>query len=139
LKLAYFKYLFYFIICIFISCKKSRNNENTSIKNNDHNNAKTTIAHEIKKAEIPLKVYKIRDYVKKYGKSIDGYVGGRKFKNLEKRLPILNKKGKKINYQEWDVNPRKKGKNRGKERLVTGSDDVDYYTNDHYQSFITLE
>jgi len=36
------------------------------------------------------------------------------------------------------VNPRMPGKNRGPERLVTGSDGSAYYTADHYKSFIKI-
>jgi ribonuclease T1 len=50
-------------------------------------------------------------------------------------LPKIGKNNKRINYREWDVNPKIEGKNRGKERLVTGDDDSAYFTNDHYQSF----
>jgi ribonuclease T1 len=67
-----------------------------------------------------------------------GYVGGRKFKNLERKLPIIDNKHLKISYQEWDINRKIAGKNRGTERLVTASDGSDYYTNDHYKSFQKL-
>ncbi len=65
-------------------------------------------------------------------------MGGRIFKNLEKKLPKNDVSGKKIFYQEWDVNKKTKGKNRGRERLITGSDGSDYFTNDHYQHFVKL-
>ena len=32
------------------------------------------------------------------------------------RLPRRDKRGKSIKYQEWDVNPKIQGKNRGAER-----------------------
>ena len=43
--------------------------------------------------------------------------------------------GRPINYQEWDVNRHVPGKDRGAERLVTGSDGSAYYTSDHYRTF----
>jgi ribonuclease T1 len=89
-------------------------------------------------SKIPKKVLKVRDYVRKYNHAMNGYVGGRKFKNLEKLLPITDSNQTRIAYQEWDVNPKTKGKNRGKQRLVTGSDGSDYYTADHYNSFIEI-
>lgn len=85
--------------------------------------------------EIPSKVYEVLSYIKSNGKAIEGYVGGRRFGNYEKLLPQEDEDGKKIKYQEWDVNPKIKGKNRGTERIVTGSDGKSYYTNDHYRTF----
>ncbi len=85
--------------------------------------------------EVPAKVIKVLKYIEESGEAPEGYVGGRKFKNLEQLLPKTDKNNKRINYREWDVNPKIEGKNRGKERLVTGDDESAYFTNDHYQSF----
>lgn len=87
---------------------------------------------------IPSKVYQTLAYIRQYDRAPDGYVGGRKFGNYEKHLPQATSEGKRINYQEWDVNPKKKGKNRGAERLVTGSDDRAWFTRDHYNSFVEV-
>lgn len=89
--------------------------------------------------KVPSKVYSVIEHIKKFQQAPDGYVGGRQFMNYEKLLPQFDANGNKISYQEWDVNPKIEGKNRGKERLVTGSDGKAYYTNDHYQSFIEVE
>ncbi|MDI9876019.1 ribonuclease domain-containing protein [Flectobacillus rivi] len=89
--------------------------------------------------EIPSKVYEVLSHIKSNGKPIDGYVGGRKFGNYEKLLPREDEEGRKIQYQEWDVNPKVEGKNRGTERIVTGSDGKAYYTNDHYRSFQVIQ
>lgn len=88
---------------------------------------------------IPEKVYKVIEYIKKYDKAPDGYVGGRQFMNYEKLLPQTDENGNKIRYREWDVNPKIEGKNRGKERLVSSEDGIFYYTNDHYQSFTEVK
>jgi guanyl-specific ribonuclease Sa len=88
-----------------------------------------------KKPEFPEKVLKVLEYVDKYGKPMDGYVGGGNFGNFEKHLPQTDDKGRRIKYREWDVNPKLPGVNRGAERLVTGSDRHAYYTSDHYRSF----
>jgi len=93
---------------------------------NDYSNDNTTV---------PNKVLKVLSQIEETGEAPDGYVGGRKFKNLEGLLPKSDKDNKKINYREWDVNPKVDGKNRGKERLVTGDDESAYFTNDHYESF----
>ena len=88
---------------------------------------------------IPPKVFKVLDYIKKNGESMDGYVGGRNFQNRERQLDIKDASGKKIKYQEWDVNPKTQGRNRGAERIVTGSDGRAWYTNDHYQTFVEIK
>jgi ribonuclease T1 len=85
--------------------------------------------------DVPDKVLKVLSYIDENGEAPEGYVGGRKFKNLEGLLPKKDQSDRRINYQEWDVNPKIEGQNRGKERLVTGDDLSAYYTNDHYQSF----
>ncbi len=78
---------------------------------------------------IPQKVYEVLGYIKANGKAMDGYVGGRVFTNREKNLP------QGFDYQEWDVNPKIQGQNRGTERICTGSDGRSWYTNDHYKTF----
>ena len=84
---------------------------------------------------IPPKVFKVLQYIKANNEAPDGYVGGRVFQNREGILDKRDASGKKIAYQEWDVNPKKNGVNRGTERLITGSDNRAWYTNDHYKSF----
>jgi guanyl-specific ribonuclease Sa len=121
--------------------------QNTIVKNTSQDNLQKL--HEEKAEEItasandysndntvvPNKVWKVLSQIEETGEAPDGYVGGRKFKNLEGLLPKADKNNKKINYKEWDVNPKIEGKNRGKERLVTGDDKSAYFTNDHYESF----
>jgi len=92
-----------------------------------------------KQNKIPQRVYEVLKYVKQNGTAPDGYVGGRKFGNYEKQLPQKDENGRRINYQEWDVNPKQQGRNRGAERLVTGSNDKAYYTKNHYKSFVNVE
>ena len=88
---------------------------------------------------IPPKVFEVLDYIRKNNRAPEGYVGGRRFGNFEKLLPEKTKGGKPIQYREWDVNPRQEGRNRGSERLVTGSDDRAWYTRDHYNSFVEVK
>lgn len=88
---------------------------------------------------IPAKVYKLLKYVNENNEAPAGYVGGRVFQNREQHLQARDENNKKIRYQEWDVNPKKKGKNRGTERLITGSDGRAWYTNDHYATFIEVK
>jgi ribonuclease T1 len=88
---------------------------------------------------IPAKVYEVLKYIKANGHAMDGYVGGREFTNRQNVLPVSNNSGQRINYQEWDVNPKVKGKNRGAERMCTGDDGRSWYTSDHYKSFTEIK
>jgi ribonuclease T1 len=90
-------------------------------------------------SRIPAKAYRVLQYVKEHGEAMPGYVGGRNFQNRERRLAAKDASGKKINYQEWDVNPKKGGVNRGAERLVTGSDNRAWYSDDHYKTFVEVK
>jgi ribonuclease T1 len=68
----------------------------------------------------------------RHGVPLPGYIGGRDFKNRERRLP-------RGQYQEYDVNPKVRGRPRDAERIVieqrTGKA---YYTGDHYRTFVPL-
>ncbi|GAB3501448.1 hypothetical protein GCM10027341_28290 [Spirosoma knui] len=88
---------------------------------------------------VPAKVKQVLDYIRKNRRAPDGYVGGRTFGNFENHLPKLDASGQRIRYQEWDVNPKIRGQNRGAERLITGSDNRAYYTRDHYNSFVEIK
>lgn len=88
---------------------------------------------------VPTKVIQVLEYIRIHHTAPAGYVGSRHFGNFEGRLPETDSAGKRINYQEWDVNPHQKGVNRGAERLITGSDSSAYYTPNHYESFITVK
>lgn len=100
----------------------SSSKQNTSTKNTE--------------TRVPAKVLEVYNYIRQNRDAPQGYVGGRVFANREKRLPLSDGTNKKIKYQEWDVNPKIKGVNRGAERLITGSDSSAYYTQDHYKTFI---
>jgi len=89
-------------------------------------------------AGVPAKVATVLHHIDMTHKAPPGYEGGRPFHNAEKRLPQKDKDGHAITYQEWDVNPKVQGVNRGAERLITGSDGCAYYTSDHYRTFIKL-
>ncbi len=112
-----------------VNLKEQTSSSNFILEKND------ALNNQYNDNNIPTKVYDVIEHIKKYNKAPDGYVGGRQFMNYEKLLPDEDKNGNKITYQEWDVNPKIAGKNRGKERLVTGSDGRVYFTNDHYASF----
>jgi guanyl-specific ribonuclease Sa len=89
-------------------------------------------------ARIPAKAFKVLKYVRANGVAPAGYEGGRRFGNYEKRLPQQDERRQRINYQEWDVNPKIQGKNRGAERLITSPVKA-YYTGDHYRTFIEMK
>lgn len=88
---------------------------------------------------VPAKVATVLQHIDTSHRAPAGYEGGRAFHNEghggEQRLPQKDKEGKAISYQEWDVNPKVPGVNRGAERLVTGSDGSAYFTSDHYRTF----
>ncbi|MGN6530959.1 MAG: ribonuclease domain-containing protein [Ginsengibacter sp.] len=88
---------------------------------------------------IPAKVYEVLKYIQANHHAMPGYVGGSVFSNREKILPQVDSSGNSIQYQEWDVNPKIAGQNRGTERIVTGSDGRSWYTADHYQTFIEIK
>lgn len=102
-------------------------------------NADKSLLHKNQKGEIPRKVLTVLAYVRENGRAPEGYQGGRKFGNFEKLLPLKRDDGSIMKYQEWDVNPKKKGKNRGAERLITSENKRAWYTRDHYDSFIEIE
>jgi guanyl-specific ribonuclease Sa len=84
---------------------------------------------------VPEKVGKVLAYIDENNKAMEGYEGGRNFGNFERLLPQKDDKGRQIRYREWDVNPLRRGVNRGAQRLITGANGTAYYTDDHYKSF----
>ena len=90
-------------------------------------------------SRVPAKVYRVLEYVRQNNAPMNGYVGGRNFGNFEGHLPKKGSDGRKQKFQEWDVNPKKNGKNRGVERLITASNGQAWFTNDHYATFIELK
>lgn len=117
--------------------KRDRNRDENS--NYASENRSEAYKSGIRTGNVPEKALQVLKYVRENGVAMSGYVGGRRFGNFENLLPKKDSSGKRIDYQEWDVNPKIQGKNRGAERLVTGSDGKGYYTNDHYGSFILVE
>ena len=146
---SFIKSLVYSLLVILVSlsvsdCQSQRadseptqKHRNASQKN--HRSESNTEANQQTSGEIPAKVYKVLDYIRTNGRAPAGYVGGRRFGNFERLLPRQDVSGQRIQYQEWDVNPKKKGRNRGAERLVTGSDGRAWYTRDHYDSFVEVK
>ena len=88
---------------------------------------------------IPKKVIDVLKYIRENNTAPEGYVGGRKFGNFENLLPKKDQNNRRIDYQEWDVNPKQQGRNRGVERLITGSDGKAYFTKNHYKSFVEVQ
>ena len=92
--------------------------------------------------ELPARVRRTLAYVDSgdwpAAANAPGPRGGDTFRNAERRLPAKSANGKRISYREWDVNPKKRGRGRDAERIVTGSDGSAYYTLDHYDSFTKI-
>lgn len=93
----------------------------------------------VQRVEIPEAARKTLAYVRLHRQAPPGYVGGRRFGNYERLLPQQNKVGKRLSYQEWDIYPKKNGRNRGAERIVTSNDERAWYTPDHYKSFKEMQ
>ncbi|WP_144776873.1 ribonuclease domain-containing protein [Marinobacter maritimus] len=96
------------------------------------------------KAKIPRKAYNVLNQIKtRNGAPPNGYKGQGKFKNDSRGggqiLPRAGPNGKKITYKEYDVNKFVKGRNRGAERIVVGSNGRAYYTNNHYKTFTEMK
>ena len=88
--------------------------------------------------EIPQKVLIVLQHIRLHDKAPEGYVGGKRFGNFERLLPIKGENDKKLAFKEWDVNPRRHRQNRGGERLITSNDNRAWYTSDHYRSFVEI-
>ncbi|MGC0365104.1 ribonuclease T1 [Rhodococcus sp. 27YEA15] len=67
-----------------------------------------------------------------------GTKGGDTFRNSQGRLPAVGAGGGRVVYREWDVNPKKNGRGRDAERIVTGNDGSAWYTLDHYDTFTRI-
>lgn len=67
-----------------------------------------------------------------------GTRGGERFGNREGLLPQASGDGSRLDYREWDVNPKGRGMGRDAQRIVTGSDGSAWYTADHYASFTQI-
>ena len=133
--LLLFSALFLLVSCINSSQNGNANNARARENSNSKNQQNTDYQ---RNTSVPKKVYDVLKYIRANGEAMQGYVGGRTFQNREKRLSITDENGRKIRYQEWDVNPKERGRNRGTERIIT-SETKAYYTNDHYKTFQEIE
>jgi ribonuclease T1 len=118
--------------------KESNNTEQKTLTGNrqtDEQNAPNAAND----ARIPAKAYTVLAYVRQNKVAMSGYEGGRNFGNRERVLPQKDPDGRRMKYQEWDVNPKKRGKNRGVERLITSANGQAWYTDDHYQTFTEIK
>ncbi|MCO6460764.1 MAG: hypothetical protein J5I59_05130 [Saprospiraceae bacterium] len=136
-------FLLFFLISHTMACKNNVKNVNFSDKpilysTELQNDTIQESTFDKKNEAIPVYVNKTLTYIRIHDKAPDGFVGGRRFQNREGRLPKYDFKGRKIYYREWDVHPKRRGKNRGPERLITSQSKA-YYTKDHYKTFITIK
>lgn len=113
-------------------------NTEQNASNGNRNSDNQTAPNAATDGQIPAKVYKVLDYVRQNKAPMPNYVGSRIFGNRERRLPAKDANGRKMKYQEWDVNPKKNGKNRGAERLITAENGQAWYTDDHYDTFTEI-
>ncbi len=92
---------------------------------------------------IPTKASDTLRHIKNTGNPPHRHKGGKTFENDGRQgaqvLPREDASGNPISYKEYDVNPKQKGRKRGTERVVVGSDGKAYYTDDHYHTFTPIE
>jgi len=102
----------------------------------------TALSSRTDRSGIPPRARETLQHIEKTGNPPPGYQGGREYRNNgrqgEEVLPKRAPNGVRITYKEYDVNPYRRGVNRGKERLVIGSDGSAYYTKDHYMTFTKI-
>ena len=145
-------FLFFSLLLCLYGCQAATDSQQKTISNSKPETEQTVSGFSEKKKskkdkfsgqkanqEIPEKVYTVLEYVRKYDRAPEGFSGGRKFGNYEKRLPLKDSKAKPMKYLEWDVNPKIKGKNRGAERLITSETKQAWYTKDHYNTFVEVK
>ena len=128
LFLYHFFIVISFIIALLGSCQ--------SIETNHPKQPKSTPNEVIRPKGVPAMALTVADYIEQNNAAPDGFIGGREFENRESILPSKDASQQAILYHEYDIYPKVKGKNRGAERIILGSDKSRYYTSDHYQSFI---
>jgi len=92
---------------------------------------------------VPAKATDVLAQIQKSGTAPFGYKGGGAFLNDGRSgtqvLPKVDASGVPVTYREFDVNPLRRGVNRGAERIVLGSDGKAYYTGDHYNTFTPMQ
>lgn len=119
---------------------KTRTEQVQGKAKSDNNDRHQTNEAGAKKNKIPDEAYAVAAYSREHnGEAMPGYRGNIVFRNREKKLPLTNHSGKKIQYREYDIYPLVKGKRRGAKRVVIDSDGNAYYTKDHYKTFIKME
>jgi guanyl-specific ribonuclease Sa len=113
----------------------------THRKHRHHRQSERTVADQVTptKGTVPAYAQTVLAYIREHKRAPDGYVGGRTFGNFERLLPVQTSTGLRLRYQEWDVKPKVQGRDRGAERLITGSDNHAYYTSDHYRTFTEIQ
>jgi len=93
--------------------------------------------------DVPREALATLAYIRAHDASPPGHVGGRRFGNYgrsgEQKLPQRDAQGRPIDYREWDIHPKVPGRNRGPQRLVTGSDGRAWYTADHYATYTEIK
>jgi ribonuclease T1 len=123
----------------FVKCRQTNTQLIVNQPNTEQSTPRQNSGAGTAKSKVPDYALEVLRYIRRNGEAPDGYVGGREFENREKKLPAKDPQKKRIRYSEWDVRPKVQGKNRGKERLVTGSDHSAWYSKDHYKTFMKIE
>ncbi len=102
-----------------------------------------TTSSRVEARAVPREALATLAYIRTHDTAPPGHVGGRRFGNYgrggEQKLPQRDASGRSIEYREWDIHPKVPGRNRGPQRLVTGSDGRAWYTSDHYATYTEIK
>jgi guanyl-specific ribonuclease Sa len=88
---------------------------------------------------VPPEARSLLAFIRQHGHAPPDHLGGRVFPNYDGVLPRFDARGKRILYREWEVCPKARGGDGGRERLVTGSDGRAWYTGDRGRTFLELK
>src|SRR5262245_39849047 len=89
-------------------------------------------------SSVPRAAYIALLYYERYQQAPPGFIPVKTFYVTNNQLPETDDSGKAIIYIESDVSPSLPGINRGRQRIVIGSNGIAYYTDDHYRTFIKI-
>ncbi len=88
---------------------------------------------------VPPEARALLTYVRQHGFAPPDHLGGRVYPNYDGALPRFDARGKRLLYREWEVRPKAKGGDGGRERLGTSGDGRAWYTGDGGRTFTEVQ
>ncbi len=89
--------------------------------------------------QVPPEAREVLAYVRQHGFPPPDRLGGQVFPNYEGELPRFDAKGRRILYRQWEVQPKARGGDGGREQLVTGSDGRAWYSGDRGRTYTEVK